>query len=55
MCPLVVCEENKVLISPHENVKPLIEKFFDVVLDEVPSGLPSMRDIQPVIDFVLTL
>jgi len=42
MCLLVVCEENKASISLHENVKPLIEEFSDVVPDEVPGFLPPM-------------
>jgi len=52
MCLLVVCEENKASISLHENVKPLIEEFSDVVPNDVPGRLPQMQDIQHVIDFV---
>ncbi|XP_025607627.1 uncharacterized protein [Arachis hypogaea] len=52
MCFLLICEENKETLSVHEDVKPLIEEFSDVVPVEIPNGLPPMRDIQHAIDFV---
>nr|XP_025625248.1 uncharacterized protein LOC112717433 [Arachis hypogaea] len=52
ICFLLICEENKETLSMHEDVKPLIEEFSDVVPKEIPNGLPPMRDIQHAIDFV---
>ncbi|GKG14508.1 hypothetical protein Tco_0354108, partial [Tanacetum coccineum] len=36
---------------PHQ-VDPILEEFADVFPNELPSGLPPMRDIQHCIDFV---
>ncbi|GJV27055.1 putative reverse transcriptase domain-containing protein [Tanacetum coccineum] len=43
-------EEPLVLVPPY--VKPLIEKYADVMPKELPSGLPPMRDIQYHIDLI---
>ncbi|KAJ0031510.1 hypothetical protein Pint_14201 [Pistacia integerrima] len=52
MCLLLLCEENKVSLALPEKVKHLLQEFSDVVPDEKPPGLPPMRDIQHVIDFI---
>ncbi|WRX11626.1 Integrase [Theobroma cacao] len=49
---LLVCEENEVSSPLSKDVKPIIEEFCDVVLEEIPHGLPPMRDIQHAIDFI---
>nr|GFA57897.1 hypothetical protein [Tanacetum cinerariifolium] len=49
---LVVVESNECRFDvPHE-VKAIVDDFADVVPDELPPGLPPMRDIQHCIDFV---
>ncbi|GJS20332.1 RNA-directed DNA polymerase [Tanacetum coccineum] len=49
---LVVVESNECRFDvPHE-VKAILDDFADVVPDELPPGLPSMRGIQHCIDFV---
>ncbi|GJS78813.1 gag-pol polyprotein [Tanacetum coccineum] len=49
---LVVVESNECRFDvPHE-VKAILDDFADVVPDELPPGLPPMRDIQHCIDFV---
>ncbi|GJZ45166.1 reverse transcriptase domain-containing protein [Tanacetum coccineum] len=49
---LVVVESNECRFdAPHE-VKAILDDFADVVPDELPPGLPPMRDIQHCIDFV---
>ncbi|XP_022899409.1 uncharacterized protein LOC111412720 [Olea europaea var. sylvestris] len=49
---LVVLEENE----EHTELPPimgnLLHEFFDVIPDEIPLGLPPMRDIQHCIDFI---
>ncbi|XP_017981010.1 PREDICTED: uncharacterized protein LOC108663034 [Theobroma cacao] len=49
---LLVCEENEVSSPLSKDVKPIIEELCDVVLEEIPHGLPPMRDIQHAIDFI---
>ncbi|XP_017982330.1 PREDICTED: uncharacterized protein LOC108663252 [Theobroma cacao] len=45
--------ENEVSSPSSKDVKPIIEEFCDVVPEEIPHGLPPMRDIQHAIDFIL--
>ena len=33
-------------------MKPIIEEFVDIVLEEIPHGLPPMSDIQHQIDLI---
>ncbi|XP_031387093.1 uncharacterized protein LOC116200384 [Punica granatum] len=49
---LVLLEENEERGDIPPVVKSLLEEFRDVVPDEIPSGLPPMRDIQHHIDLV---
>ncbi|XP_031404630.1 uncharacterized protein LOC116213728 [Punica granatum] len=49
---LMLLEENEELGDIPPVVKSLLEKFRNVVPDEIPSGLPPMRDIQHHIDLV---
>ncbi|GKB00637.1 RNA-directed DNA polymerase [Tanacetum coccineum] len=42
---LVVVEENKIISEAHLPVQPLYKEFADVILDDIPPGLPDMRDI----------
>ncbi|GJY59007.1 putative reverse transcriptase domain-containing protein [Tanacetum coccineum] len=51
MYALVVRDEEP-LVSVPQFVKPLIEKYADVMPKELPSGLPPMRDIQHHIDLI---
>lgn len=48
---ILLFESNKETPIPDE-FKPLLEEFPDVVPEEIPSGLPPMRDIQHAIDFI---
>nr|GEW27814.1 Asp_protease_2 domain-containing protein [Tanacetum cinerariifolium] len=49
---LVVVESNECSFDvPHE-VKAILDDFADVVPDELPPGLPPIRDIQHCIDFI---
>ncbi|GKE10318.1 hypothetical protein Tco_1413869, partial [Tanacetum coccineum] len=52
MFALVVREVEK-LVSAQHSLKPLLEKYVDVMPTELPSGLPPMRDIQHQIDLIL--
>ncbi|GJV15887.1 putative CCCH-type zinc finger family protein [Tanacetum coccineum] len=54
MYALVVHDEEP-LVSVPPFVKPLIEKYANVMPKELPSGLPHMRDIQHHIDLILGL
>lgn len=45
-------EQEKVIIAIPERVKPLITKFQGLAPDELPAGLPPMRNIQHEINFV---
>ena len=49
---LVVVEETESEKEIPKEVKPILEEFFDVVPEEIPHGLPPMRDIQHQIDLV---
>ncbi|GJW94118.1 hypothetical protein Tco_0173790 [Tanacetum coccineum] len=49
---LVVVEENKIISEPPLQVQPLLREFADVIPDNIPPGLPAMRDIQHCIDFI---
>lgn len=50
MSLFLLFESNKETHVPVE-IKPLLEEFLDVVPEDIPSGLPPMRDIQHAIDF----
>ena len=47
---VVVVEENEEHNEPPPILKPILEEFRDVVPEEIPHGLPPMRDIQHHID-----
>ncbi|GKC59965.1 reverse transcriptase domain-containing protein [Tanacetum coccineum] len=49
---LVVVEENKIINEAPLLVQPLLREFADVIPDDIPPGLPAMRDIQHCIDFI---
>ncbi|GKA13326.1 RNA-directed DNA polymerase, partial [Tanacetum coccineum] len=49
---LVVVEENEIINEAPLQVQPLLKKFADVIPDNIPPGLPAMRDIQHCIDFI---
>ena len=53
--PLVVVEETKSEKEILQEVKPILEKLVDVVPEEIPHGLPPMRDIQHQIDLLPSL
>ena len=53
--PLVVVEETESEKEILQEVKPILEKFVDVMLEEISHGLPPMRDIQHQIDFIPSL
>ena len=53
--PLVVVEEAESEKGISQEVKPILGKFVDVLLEEMPYGLPSMRDIQHQIDLMPSL
>ena len=48
-------EENDEVHEVHPIVRPILEEFHEVVLEEIPSGLPPMCDIQHHIDLILGL
>nr|GEV30348.1 Gag-Pol polyprotein, putative [Tanacetum cinerariifolium] len=50
---LVTFEENKVTPEHPSIVHHLLNEFADVIPEEMPPGLPPMRDIQNGIDFIL--
>ncbi|XP_071686227.1 uncharacterized protein [Rutidosis leptorrhynchoides] len=49
---LVVEESNATHHNSPPEMQPLLTEFSDVLPEEIPSGLPPMRDIQHCIDFV---
>ncbi|GJU36859.1 reverse transcriptase domain-containing protein [Tanacetum coccineum] len=49
---LVVVEENQIISKAPLQVQSLLKEFADVILDDIPPGLPAMRDIQHCIDFI---
>ena len=49
---LVAVEETKSEKEIPKEVEPILEEFVDVVPEEIPHGLPLMRDIQHQIDLV---
>ncbi|GKE25998.1 RNA-directed DNA polymerase [Tanacetum coccineum] len=49
---LVVVEENEIISEAPLQVQPLLREFADVIPDDIPPGLPTMRDIQHCIDFI---
>ena len=53
--PLVVVEEAESEKGIPQEVKPILKKFVDVLLEEIPHGLPSMTDIQHQIDLISIL
>nr|GEV31846.1 hypothetical protein [Tanacetum cinerariifolium] len=50
---LVVVEENEIISEAPLQVQPLLREFADVIPNDIPHGLPAMRDIQHCIDFIL--
>jgi hypothetical protein len=51
MCLVLLFEPNKEVVLPTE-IEQLLAHYMDVVPEEVPQGLPPMRDIQHAIDFI---
>ncbi|GKA93453.1 reverse transcriptase domain-containing protein [Tanacetum coccineum] len=49
---LVVVEENEIISEAPLQVQPLLREFVDVIPDDIPPGLPVMRDNQHCIDFI---
>ncbi|GKA44029.1 reverse transcriptase domain-containing protein, partial [Tanacetum coccineum] len=49
---LVVVEENKIISEAPLQVQSLLREFANVIPDDIPPGLPAMRDIQHCIDFI---
>ncbi|KAJ0800640.1 putative nucleotidyltransferase, Ribonuclease H [Helianthus annuus] len=49
---LVVIEENPIAPDPPPEVLPLLNEFTDLFPDDIPAGLPLMREIQHCIDFI---
>ncbi|GJU02793.1 hypothetical protein Tco_1113131 [Tanacetum coccineum] len=49
---LMVVEENEIISEAPLQVQPLLREFADVIPNDIPPGLPAMRDIQHCIDFI---
>nr|GEX42911.1 reverse transcriptase [Tanacetum cinerariifolium] len=49
---LMVVEENEIISEAPLQVQPWLKEFADVIPDDIPPGLPAMRDIQNCIDFI---
>ncbi|GKE45956.1 RNA-directed DNA polymerase, partial [Tanacetum coccineum] len=49
----ILGEENEIISEAPLHVQPFIREFADVIPDDIPPGLPAMRDIQHCIDFIL--
>ncbi|GJS55187.1 RNA-directed DNA polymerase [Tanacetum coccineum] len=49
---LVVVEDDKIISKAPLQVQTLLKEFADVIPDDIPFGLPAMRDIQHCIDFI---
>ncbi|GJZ05108.1 hypothetical protein Tco_0538383 [Tanacetum coccineum] len=45
-------EENKIISEAPTQVQPFLREFADVKPDDIPPGLPAMRNIQHCIDFI---
>nr|GEW98382.1 transposon Ty3-I Gag-Pol polyprotein [Tanacetum cinerariifolium] len=52
MFTLMVVEENKIISKAPLQVQPLFKEFADMILNDIPPGLPVMRVIQHCIDFI---
>nr|GEY01134.1 putative reverse transcriptase domain-containing protein [Tanacetum cinerariifolium] len=52
MLALVITQANLVVPLIPDLVQPLLSQFQDVFFDDIPTGLPLMRDIQHCIDFI---
>ncbi|GJW59663.1 putative CCCH-type zinc finger family protein [Tanacetum coccineum] len=50
---LVGVEENEIISEAPLQVQPLLREFAYVIPNDIPHGLPAMRDIQHCIDFIL--
>lgn len=48
----VIVEENETREGVPPLIEPLVQEFHDVVPEEIPPGLPPIRDIQHCIDFI---
>ncbi|GKV44250.1 hypothetical protein SLEP1_g51447 [Rubroshorea leprosula] len=51
-CLLLLSKVNDATCPFPEEIRSFLEEFSDVVPDEIPPGLPPMRDIQHAIDFI---
>nr|GEV02800.1 hypothetical protein [Tanacetum cinerariifolium] len=49
---LVVVKENDIISEAPLQVHPLLREFAEVIPDDIPPGLPAMRDNQHCIDFI---